>query len=169
MDEKHYKETYSNINPNRCVFEKSINSRICNCSKSQRFNLADREGVACSSNIGLARCNQLIILLHSNARFALQRLDVENLGHAQEIKIQNGGLLGLQGELALQSQLGITAKNSVTDIDAIIANAEKEYKNIENFPYSKIMQVINAYSIRPKRVRLKEKNKVNTEDEIKKD
>ncbi len=46
MDEKHYKETYSNINPNRCVFEKSINSRICNCNKSQRFNLADREGVA---------------------------------------------------------------------------------------------------------------------------
>jgi hypothetical protein len=30
--------------------------------------------------------------LHNNARFALQRLDVNELGHAQEIKIQNGGL-----------------------------------------------------------------------------
>lgn len=147
MDEKHYKETYSNINPNRCVFEKSINSRICNCDKSQRFNLADREGVACNSNAGLARCNKLIALLHSNARFTLQRLDVEQLGHAQEIKIQNGGLLGLQ------SQLHKEAENRVADINAMIINAVKEYTSIENFPYSNIMQVINAYSIRPKRVR----------------
>lgn len=149
MDEKHYKETYSNINPNRCVFEKSINSRICNCGKSQRFNLADREGVACHSKAGLARCDKLIALLHSNARFTLQRLDVEQLGHAQEIKIQNGGLLGLQ------SQLNIEAENSVADIDAMIVRAEKEYSSIENFPYSNIMQVISAYSIRPKRARPK--------------
>lgn len=149
MDEKHYKETYSNINPNRCVFEKSINSRICNCGKSQRFNLADREGVACHSKAGLARCDKLIALLHSNARFTLQRLDVEQLGHAQEIKIQNGGLLGLQ------SQLNIEAENSVADIDTMIVRAEKEYSSIENFPYSNIMQVISAYSIRPKRARPK--------------
>lgn len=153
MDEKHYKETYSNINPNRCVFEKSINSRICNCSKSQRFNLADREGVACTSNSSLARCNQLIALLHSNARFALQRLDVDKLGHAQEIKIQNGGLLGLQ------SQLDVEAKDHVDDINTIIITAEKEYADIENFPYSKIMQVVSAYSIRPKRVRRKNSKK----------
>ena len=158
MDEKHYKETYSNINPNRCVFEKSINSRICNCSKSQRFNLADREGVACSSNSGLARCNKLIALLHSNARFALQRLDVDKLGHAQEIKIQNGGLLGLQ------IQLDTEAKNRVADIDGIIISAEKEYSSIENFPYSNIMQIISAYSIRPKRERQKDKNKVRNKD-----
>lgn len=163
MDEKHYKETYSNINPNRCVFEKSISSRICNCNKSQRFNLADREGVACTSNISLARCNQLITHLHSNARFALQRLDVDNLAHAQEIKIQNGGLLGLQ------SQLNIEAKDSVADIDAIIVSAEKKYRSIENFPYSNIMQVISAYSIRPKRVRQKDKNKENKKEKSKED
>ena len=155
MDEKHYKETYSNINPNRCVFEKAINSRICNCEKSQRFNLADREGVACKSNTSLARCNALIALLHSNARFTLQRLDVDKLGHAQEIKIQNGGLLGLQSELDVQGLVGIEVKGHVANIDAIIVRAEKEYSTIERFPYSKIMQMISSYSIRPKRVRPK--------------
>jgi hypothetical protein len=149
MDEKHYKETYSNINPNRCVFEKSINSRICNCNKSQRFNLADREGVACTSKTSLDRCSQLITHLHNNARFVLQRLDVNELGHAQEIKIQNGGLLGLQG------QLNSEIRDRVEDIDAIITDAEKVFHSIEKFPYSKIMQVVSAYRIRPKRVRAK--------------
>jgi len=149
MDEKHYKNTYNDINPNRCVFEKAINSRICNCNKSQRFNLADREGVACTSKSCLARCSQLIEHLRNNARFALQRLNVSELGHAQEIKIQNGGLLGIQYQL-------LDEENSkVDDIDALIISAEKKFKNLEDFPYSKIMQVISTYRIRSKRIRAK--------------
>ncbi len=150
MDEKQYKETYSNINPNRCVFEKAINSRACNCSKSQRFNLADREGVACTSKSSLNRCGQIITHLHSNARFAIQRIDVQALGHAQEIKIQNGGLLGLQKQLIDEEA------EKVEDIDAVITDAEKKFINIEDFPYSKIVQVISAYLIRPKRTGLKQ-------------
>jgi len=145
MDEKHYKETYSSINPTRCVFEKAINSRVCNCSKSQRFNLADREGVACQSAAALQACKNLIQHLHSNARFALQRLNTEQLGHAQEIKIQNGGLLGLQ------AQLNDLKLNKVENINALLVDAEEKYKSIEEFPYSKIMQVISAYQIRNRR------------------
>ena len=149
MDEKHYKKTYSSVNPHRCVFEKSINSRVCNCTKSQRFNLADREGVACTSKSSLNRCEQLISHLHDNARFALQRLDVNELGHAQEIKIQNGGLLGLY------KQLDDNESKIVEDIDATITHAENKFNHIENFPFSKIMQVVSAYRIRPKRTRIK--------------
>lgn len=149
MDEKHYKETYSNINPNRCVFEKAINSRVCNCNKSQRFNLADREGVACTSNSSLFRCGLLSTHLHDNARFVLQRTDVNMLGHAQEIKIQNGGLLGLQKQLLNEET------DKVEDIDAVISDAEKSFIRVEDFPYSKIIQVISSYHIRAKRTRLK--------------
>ena len=147
MDEKHYRKIYNSINPQRCVFEKSINSRICNCKQSQRFNLADREGVACTSKASLNRCALLLDHLHNNARFVLQRLEFNELGHAQEIKIQNGGLLGLQKEL--------NNEEKVENIDAVIANAENKFNSIEEFPYSKIMQVISAYCIRPKRNRLK--------------
>jgi len=147
MDEKHYKNTYNDINPNRCVFEKAINSRICNCNQSQRFNLADREGVACISKIRLDRCAQLTNHLHNNARFVLQRLDVKGLGHAQEIKIQNGGLL-----------------SKVEDIDALITSAEQKFKKIEEFPYSEIVQVISAYRIRPKRTGKRERRKDKKED-----
>jgi len=149
MDEKHYKKTYSDINPNRCVFEKAINSRICNCSQSQRFNLADREGVACTSQSSLFRCSKIISHLHENARFALQRINVNVLGHAQEIKIQNGGLLGLQKQLTDEEA------EKVENINAVISEAEKKFSGIENFPYSKIVQVISGYRIRPKRKRVK--------------
>ena len=157
MDEQHYRNTYSSINPQRCVFEKAINSRVCNCDKSQRFNLADREGVACKSATALGRCEELFQHLHTNARFALQRLDVDQLGHAQEIKIQNGGLLGLQTSLTNITQ------DKVNDIDSVISAAEKNYGDIKDFPYSKIMQVISAYQIRSKRAA---NNKVSPKKEI---
>ncbi len=146
MDEQHYRNTYSSINPQRCVFEKAINSRVCNCDKSQRFNLADREGVACKSATALARCEELLERLHANARFTLQRLDVDQLGHAQEIKIQNGGLLGLY------TNLTNTTQSNVNDIDSVVSAAENNYGSIKDFPYSKIMQVISAYHIRGKRM-----------------
>ena len=151
MDELHYRSTYSDINPQRCVFEKAINSRVCNCAKSQRFNLADREGVACNSTAALQRCGLLIEQLHENARFALQRLDIDQLGHAQEIKIQNGGLLGIQ------AQINSSDLQNVADIDSVIDAAVEKYETLEHFPYSKIMQAISAYQIRSKRKSRKNK------------
>ncbi len=146
MDEQQYKAMYNNINAQRCVFEKAINSRICNCNKAQRFNLADREGVACTSEYGLQRCSQLLSHLRKNARFVLQCLDVnEALAHAEEIKIQNGGLLGLQ------LQVENHAENIVKDIDNLITMAENKFKHLENLPYSQLMQVITAYQIRNRR------------------
>ena len=120
MDEQHYKDTYNSINPQRCIFEKAINSRVCNCTNSQRFNLADREGVACKSAGALKRCTQLFQNLHINARFVIKRIDAKQLGHTQEIKIQNGGLIGLQTELTR-----IEEKN-VNDIDTVVRSAVRE-------------------------------------------
>ena len=151
MDEKLYRNTYSSINPQRCVFEKAINSRVCNCAKGQRFNLADREGVACKSAKALKRCTQLSNSLHTNARFVLKRINVEQLGHAQEIKIQNGGLIGLQAEVLN------TDDQKVDDIDSVISDAEKQYGDVEKFPYSQIMQIISTYRIRARKSNRKNK------------
>lgn len=152
MDEQQYKSTYQNINPHRCVFEKAINSRVCNCCKARRFNLADREGVACNSKNGLNRCTQLICLLREKARFALQRKEVDQvLGHAQEIKIQNGGLLGLQ------SQIQGADPEKVEDIDTLLTIAEDKFQIIDDFPYSQIMQIISTYKIRKRRDHSKSK------------
>ena len=51
MEEDEYRSRYAEINEHRCVFEKAINARRCNCSKSRRFMLAGREGVACDLSL----------------------------------------------------------------------------------------------------------------------
>ena len=74
MDENEFRHTYNSINPQRCVFEKAINSRICNCNKSKRFNLADREGVACTHANSLERCTKFLIQIRTNAKFAIKKI-----------------------------------------------------------------------------------------------
>jgi len=146
MDEQQYKDTYKDINPHRCVFEKAINSRVCNCSKSQRFNLADREGVACNSTAALERCMQFITLLREKARFTLQQVEAsQKLPHAQEIRIQNGGLIGLQTHTSDQKT------ERIEDIHTLLLTAEKKCIKLDKLPYSRIMQTVSTYSIRKRR------------------
>ena len=97
MEEREYREIYSAINERRCPYEKAINSRRCNCSQSRRFNLANREGVACKSEAGNLLCNDLLNIMRQKARFSLHVTHATSpLPHAKEIKVQVGGLLGLQ-------------------------------------------------------------------------
>ena len=148
MDEHQYRTTYQSVNPHRCVFEKAINSRVCSCSRSHRFNLADREGVACNSLPRLERCNHLLTELREKARFALRRREVsQTLAHADEIKIQNGGMLGLQ------LQVDQDDAPTVKDIDSLIHRAEGRFDGIPGFPYSRLMQAIITYRIRARRQR----------------
>lgn len=152
MDEKQYRSTYHSINPERCVFEKAINTRVCNCSKAQRFNLADREGVACKSAAGLERCSNLISQLRDNARFVFQRIETSQvLGHTEEIKIQNGGLLGLQSLICSDSN------KTIEDIDNVIVIAIDKFKSLEQLPYSELMQSISNYKTRNKRKKTRKK------------
>ncbi|MEM8843950.1 MAG: hypothetical protein AAGB35_02805 [Pseudomonadota bacterium] len=143
MDEIEYRSTYQNINPTRCVFEKAINSRICNCSKSTRFNLADREGVSCNDNNAQELCTLTLQALRENARFVLQQISVDGqLPHNAEIKIQNGGIQGIAKLLG---------SNNSGDIFSIIDSALAQYNSINNFPYGEIVQEISAYKTRRKR------------------
>ena len=143
MDEKEYRSAYQNLNPVRCVFEKAINSRICNCSKSTRFNLADREGVSCNDNIAQQLCTQLLQSLRDNARFVLQQTSIDGqLPHNAEIKIQNGGIIGI-------SKL-IDGTNE-NDIYLTIDSAITKYESINSFPYNEIVQEISSYQTRRKR------------------
>lgn len=150
MDENHYRSTYAEINPIKCAFEKAINSRVCNCSKSSRFNLADREGVACDSNASHAYCQQLLVLLRDKARFVLQQTQVDGpLPHNAEIKIQCGGVKGLIELLKGRHLKQINAAED--DVYAVIQQALVEFNELNALPFSEIMQQVTAYQGRKRR------------------
>jgi hypothetical protein len=148
MEEQQYKKTYDAVNERRCVFEKTINSRRSSCSKSTRFHLADREGIACKSASGNALCTELLRRMRSNARFALHITHADGpLPHAKEIRVQTGGLLGLQGLIHPY----LAEQANVADIITTLDAALQEYGDLESLPYEIIVQGIVKFEGRRKR------------------
>ena len=150
MEEKEYKDTYHAINQRQCVFEKTINSRRCTCKQSQRFHLADREGIACQSATGKALCIEFLNSMRRNARFALHLTSADGpLPHAKEIRVQTGGLLGLQGLIYPHRAADTNIENAI----GLINVAMDKYGSIEKLPYDIIVQAIVKFEGRKKRPR----------------
>jgi hypothetical protein len=141
VDENEYRATHRSISKRRCAFEKALLSRRCSCVCSTRFYLADREGVSCDSASMHQRCSEFIRLLRESAKFALKITSLETeLPHAKEIKIQNGGLIGLQRVLRPGRRI-----EHVADIAGLITLGERDYGALEQFPYQEIVQSIASF------------------------
>ncbi len=148
MEESEYKATYQAVNERRCVFEKAISSRRCSCNRMLRFHLADREGISCKSAVGHELCTCLLTLMRSKARFALHITHSdEPLPHAREIRVQTGGLLGLQALLHPELQHASGVENIIGLIDSALGR----YADLESIPYEAVMQGIVRFEGRPKR------------------
>lgn len=140
MDEQEYRSTYHNVNPLRCVFEKSINSRQTGCRRSHRFCLADREGISCTDNTCQRMCQQFLDNLRSKAQFSLKLTRVMGpLPHAKEMQVQTGGILGLQELLAKHS---MPAK---PDINFLLEEAVQQFNGIDALPFDELMRGITQY------------------------
>ena len=150
MDEQQYRNTYHSINERRCVFEKTINSRRSTCKQAHRFQLADREGIACRSTSANVLCKELLDHMRSKARFALHLTSADSpLPHAREIKVQTGGLLGLQMLLHPEK----SAADNVENIIGLVDTALTRFECLENLPYDIIVQAIVKFEGRKKRPR----------------
>ena len=142
MDESEYRSTYQAVNQCRCVFEKALNSRRCTCSRSERFYLADREGVGCRGRDDQQRCTALLELMRDKARFALRMTHIGGpLPHNKEIKVQIGGLLGLQAALYPEQENA----SEVTDIAGLIDAGLKRWGSLDALPFDGIVQHIVAF------------------------
>ena len=148
MEEQEYKSTYSDIASIRCEFEKALTNQKARCSYARHFWLADREGYACRSAESSAKCRDLLNKLRENSRFILKLQQVgERLPHNMEIRVQAGGLSGIQA-LVTQQQ-----PEMIEDIYALVEQAEAEYGSLDKLPYSRIMPSVSRYQGRKSRKR----------------
>ncbi|MDX1697172.1 MAG: hypothetical protein R3308_02750 [Thiohalobacterales bacterium] len=148
MEEQEYKNTYKAVNERRCVFEKTINSRRGTCERSRRFHLADREGIACTSASGNALCTDMLERLRAKARFALHQTSTGGpLPHNREVKVQTGGMLGLQA-LLHPERAGAT---NIDNIIAVIERALEEFGDFDELPYEDIVKAIVSFEGRRRR------------------
>jgi hypothetical protein len=136
MDEAAYRQILSSSITSTCPFEKSILCSCAACAKAEKRNIAEREVVACNDKEALGRCLALRNLLRHNFAFALGRPHIDGpLPHAQEMRLQCGGLKGLQYSL--------DASDEVQDVAMLVAMAQQKFGELADFPYSLIVQRAN--------------------------
>jgi len=173
MDEDSYRSVYNEMNPTRCYFEKLILLRYGNCQQANKLFLAEREAYACNSENAQQQCFKLLEHLRSNARFSLQITQVDGqLPHAKEIKVQAGGLYGLQQLLSHQNltqtdilhdddaKFGEQSQKSapIENVFVTVNKALTKYQTLESIPYNEIVKAIMNFNL-PERKRKKKRKK----------
>jgi hypothetical protein len=150
IDEYHYRKTYRGVNELPCPFEKAILSTRCGCALSQRILIAEREACSCTAREAQRTCMDLLHEIRAKATFSLKIPHLPgSLPHGKEVKVQIGGMLGLQAALnPAQADAG-----GVADIRSLVEAAVARYGSIEALPYQDIMKSVVAYQHRQRRGR----------------
>ena len=148
MEESEYKLTYNQIARNRCEFEKALTNNKAQCGHARHFWLADREGYACKARESSAKCRELLDNLRENSRFALKLQQTgDSLPHNMEIRVQAGGLQGLQ------SVVDGGDRSRIEDIHDLLERAKAAFGSLDALPYNRIVQAVSAYQGRERRKR----------------
>ncbi len=148
MSEDEFRATYRTVNPQRCCFEKTLLARRAGCHLAQRLNIGEREGVACSQSAAQQRCKQLLAQLRHNASFALGLIRIDGpLPHAKEVKVQTGGLIGLQQLITPDTDIDAV----IDDIHQLLELANTIYPDLAALPYATLARTIVKFEGRPRK------------------
>ena len=148
MDENEYKEVYHSVNKQRCAFEKATLTRRFACENVIKINIAEREATGCTDPGAQQQCTQLLELLRQNSAFVLKIPHISGpLPHAKEMKVQCGGLIGLQTVLhECPSDMFL-----VNNIYELVKDAEEQFNGMSNLPFQDIVKSIATFEGRRKR------------------
>jgi hypothetical protein len=150
LDENAYREAYRAANPIACAYAKAILTGHFRCDKSARVLLAERVAVSCKTLVARDKCAALLEVLRHKALFALKIIHVDGeIPHAKEMKVQCGGLLGLQGVLYPE-----LAGNSteVENIFALVEEVQRRFEDLDTLPYGDIIKSVANFEGRRRRV-----------------
>ncbi len=157
-DEHEFRRLRQTAVPQPCAFERALLARCAGCSLARPVLLAERESIGCSSAPAGERCRAYRGLLRESARFAL-RIDAGGpLPFAKEIRLQCGGLIGLDDSLREDVHGGAAPASApasapaaaLADVDALLREALARYGGLEALPYSRIIRAVIRYEPRPR-------------------
>ena len=144
VDESEFRQKLQSTDPQACPFGKAILALCCGCSLSRNRAIAEREVVICARAAAREQCCELYELLRRNSSFALKQAHAdEPLTHAGNMKVQCGGLHGLQQVL--------DAAEGVVDVAELVAASRQKFGSLEELPYSRIIQSVAAFQVRKPR------------------
>ena len=116
-----------------CVFARALQARAAVCELSIRQLRGERELIDCPSPVARENCATLAALMHERARFALRLpRPGELLMHAQALRLQCGGLAGLQQVLQAESP----------DVHRMIGAVHADGGRLADLPWDRIVESI---------------------------
>ena len=122
-----------------CVFANALLARAASCELSRRESLAERDLLVCSSAVARINCATLAALLHERARFALKLPPpARPLVHAQAMRLQCGGLAGLQACL----------DEPVPDVHRMVGQSQARHGSLTALPWERLVAAIVAWQPR---------------------
>lgn len=145
MDETEFRDAYHHLNQTRCTYEKAIMSGRCACRFSQKMNIAEREAVTCQNGLMRDWCNETLQRLTDKARFSLRAQMTQVLTHAQAMKVQVGGIQGIQKWYAANHD-----GDSEQDISQLVFALHEHEDFHSRFPSDEVIQSIVSFKVRGK-------------------
>jgi len=122
-----------------CPFRKTILGGGCQCSQAAMSHLPTGCSVTCASLDAFGQCGQFLDHLINAAQFALHYVDgTESLTHGKLLKVQHGGLKGLQA-------LVNDSEQTIEDIHGLLNKAIARYGEIEAIPAESLLPYIKAH------------------------
>ena len=150
VDETEFRDAYETLNATPCPFKKALFSTLCACSRSERLYIGDREAIACRDPQAQQRCLLLTQRLRAAAQFALKVTTVRGeLPHRKRMKVETGGLLGLQAVVAPETQ----RPERVADVYALLDQAQTRFERLDALPYARIIREMAQFEPRRPRSR----------------
>ena len=126
-----------------CVFSKALLARSAVCERAERRSVGERELIECSSPVTHMNCGTLAALLHERARFALRLPSPGHpIVHAQALRLQCGGLIGLQKALGAAQ----------ADVHRMVGVAHQRWGSLTELPWEAIVLSLRQWPARRPRL-----------------
>lgn len=121
-----------------CVFRSALFAQLATCSLMAKRSLAEREVLMCRQAPAHMNCETLERLFLERATFPLHLKPGSPMTHATVMRLQAGGLQGLQQAVATQTP----------EVHGMVQQAQRQFGSLSDLPWADIVAHMLAWQPR---------------------
>lgn len=131
----------------KCAFSGALMGKQYSCQNALEVTRREGPSIACTEENMQQKCTELLDHLKAAALpcFGYED-DLSQMPHSVMMKIQTGGLTGLQNHL--QGTPGVLV---VENVENLVVTAEQRYGDFNRIPYADFVQEIVDFKLRRRR------------------
>ena len=132
----------------KCAFSNTLVTEQFGCENGEQVTRRGGPDIACTSEQAHQRCERLFQRMKEAAlpAFGVED-DLLSMPHSVVVKIQFGGLLGLQRLL----EDGSAARDAVDNIHVLVDRALAKYGDLDAIPCPAFVEDITSYKLKRRR------------------